>query len=221
MSKLKDIVDHLREEYGVPGRRDGGDGVRSLIRVILSQNTNSKNTRRAYERIWERFDSPEDFLEVDQGELAEVISVAGLHNMKAERIKESLKRIEEERGDLSLDFLGDMSLDEARDWLMELPGVGPKSAAIVLNFQFDKEAFPVDTHVFRVSKRLGLIPDETTRERAHILLEEMVPGERMFEVHVNLIRHGREVCRAPTPACSSCFMTDICDYFKEGKGPKK
>ncbi len=114
-----------------------------------------------------------------------------------------------------------MGLEEARKWLMNLPGVGPKSAAVILNFGFDKPAFPVDTHVFRVTKRLGLIPEKTTREKAHKILEEMTPEELMFEFHINLIKHGRTTCKSLTPECSRCPLTNICDYFKKNKGPKK
>lgn len=214
-------MDLLKREYGIPERKSRGNGVESLIRVILSQNTNDRNSRRAYNELWKKFDSPEEILNAEQEELADTISVSGLHNIKAERIKKSLNQIKEEKGKLSLDFLKKMNLKKAKKWLTQLPGIGPKSAAVILNFQFDKEAFPVDTHVFRVSKRLGLIPEKSTREKAHVLMEELVPGERMFEVHINLIKHGREVCKAPTPLCSECFLTGICDYFQEEKGPKK
>lgn len=221
MPKIGNIIDLLRNEYGVPEVKSRRNGVESLIRVILSQNTNDRNSKRAYKNLIERFDSPAEILDAERDELADVISVSGLHNIKAERIKKCLSRIKEERGKLSLDFLEEMSLEEARKWLLDLPGVGPKSAAVVLNFQFEKAAFPVDTHVFRVSKRLGLIPEESTREKAHSLMEELVPDERMYEVHINLIKHGRRVCKAPKPVCSNCFLTKACDYFQENGGPRK
>lgn len=221
MSKIEEISNLLKQEYGIPERRNRRNGIETLIRVILSQNTNSKNSGRAYEALKEKFESPEDIMKANRKELAEIISVSGLHNMKAKRIQECLNRIKEERGKLSLEFLKDTDLDEAREWLTELPGIGPKSAAIILNFRFEKAAFPVDTHVFRVSKRLGLIPEKSTREKAHKLMEGLVPEDRMYEVHVNLIRHGREVCKAPTPVCSECSLTKVCDYFQEDRGPKK
>ncbi|KXA96630.1 hypothetical protein AKJ38_02935 [candidate division MSBL1 archaeon SCGC-AAA259I14] len=221
MPKIGNIIDLLRHEYGVPEVKSRRNGVESLMRVILSQNTNDRNSERAYKNLIERFDSPAEILDAERDELADVISVSGLHNIKSERIKKCLSRIKEERGKLSLDFLGEMSLEEARKWLLDLPGIGPKSAAVVLNFQFEKAAFPVDTHVFRVSKRLGLIPEESTREKAHSLMEELVPDERMYEVHINLIKHGRRICKAPTPVCSNCFLTKVCDYFQENRGPRK
>ncbi|MDY6774247.1 MAG: helix-hairpin-helix domain-containing protein, partial [Candidatus Nanohaloarchaea archaeon] len=141
MGSLQTVMDRLREEYGEPGEQERPDP------VILSQNTNDTNRDRAYSALMERYESPEDIMEAETEELAETISVAGLHNTKAERIQESLERIEQERGELSLGFLAAMELEEAKDWLQELPGVGPKSAAVVLNFTFDRAAFPVDTHV--------------------------------------------------------------------------
>ncbi|MFB6216375.1 MAG: endonuclease III [Candidatus Aenigmatarchaeota archaeon] len=220
MTKLKKIMDLLRENYGVPERQERGSPVESLIQVILSQNTNDKNRDRAWKKLKERYGDPKQIMEADVDEISDAISVAGLHNTKAERIKESLEKIREERGELKLDFLGEMELEEARNWLMELPGVGPKSAAVVLNFSFGKPTFPVDTHVLRVSKRLGLIPEDTTRERAHRLLEDKVTEERTFEFHINLIKHGRETCKAPVPVCSECFLQEVCDYYSREGEPK-
>lgn len=221
MSKIEVVMNLLNQKYGTPVRESRGDGIESLIRVILSQNTNDRNSKRAFNKLWKKYGSPYDILDAEQDELADVISVSGLHNIKAERIKKCLNRIKENRGKLSLDFLEEMDLEEAREWLTQLPGIGLKSAAVLLNFQFKKPAFPVDTHVFRVSKRLGLIPEKTTRDKAHSLMEELVPDGKMYEVHINLIRHGREVCKAPKPVCSNCFLTEICDYFQKENGPRK
>lgn len=214
MSKLREVMDLLRENYGVPKRKDRANPILSLIQVILSQNTNDANRDQAWKRLMGRFDGPEDILKAGVDEIAEAISPAGLHNLKAGRIKESLEKIKEERGRLSLDFLENLGLEEARDWLLELPGVGPKSAAVILNFSFEKPAFPVDTHVFRVSKRLGLIQD-VGREGAHEILERKVPAERMYGFHLNLIRHGRKVCKARKPRCGECFLTGLCGYYKK------
>ncbi len=215
MSKLQEVIDLLKEDYGVPvvdGREEPLD---SLIQVILSQNTNDTNRDRAYQRLTERFDTPEDIMKADVREVADAISVAGLHNIKAKRIQECLKEIEERRGGLDLSFLEEMGTEEAKKWLRRLPGIGPKSAAVVLNFTFGRETFPVDTHVFRVSKRLGLIPEYSTRERAHKLLEGIVPGPRKQEFHINLIRHGRRICKARKPLCSECILKKKCDFYKE------
>lgn len=214
MSKIEEVIQKLRNQYGSPKGRKEEDTIYSLIKVILSQNTNDKNRDRAYELLRLKYKNPYELINADKEEIAETISVAGLQNKKAGRIKESLKKIKEKRGELEIDFLKDKSLKEAKRWLKELPGVGPKSAAVILNFDFNKSAFPVDTHVFRISKRLGLIPSDSTREKAHELLEEMTPDKEMEEFHLNLIRHGREICKAPTPLCNKCFLTNLCNYFK-------
>jgi len=212
MSKLRRAMDLLKEEYGVPvvDRRD--DPVDSLIQVILSQNTNDTNRDRAYRSLMERFQSPGEIKEASVDDISDAISVSGLHNIKAERIKSCLKEIERMRGDLDLGFLASMDVQEAKEWLRKLPGIGPKSAAVVLNFTFGMETFPVDTHVFRVSSRLGLVPDGSTRESAYDILEDMVPGERKQEFHINLIKHGRKICRARSPRCKECVLNCICDY---------
>lgn len=210
---VEKIMDRLKGEYGIPDSRRSGRPIDSLIRVILSQNTNSKNTSRAFESLMEEFDTAEEVMEADTHKIADAISVAGLYNTKSKRIKETLVKINEEKGSLDLDFLDDMSLEDAREWLMELPGVGPKSASVVLNFRFDKAAFPVDTHVYRVSKRLGVVPDNLDHEGISKEMEDQVPEDRMFEFHVNLIKHGRKVCKSRKPLCSECVLPDLCDYY--------
>ncbi|PTD93486.1 Fe-S cluster assembly protein HesB [archaeon SCG-AAA382B04] len=219
--KLEEIIARLNQQYGSPKGRKEDDTIHSLIKVILSQNTNDKNRDRAYRALLSEFKSPEELLEADKDKISEVISVAGLQNKKATRILESLKTIKQKRKELDLSFLEDLSLSKAREWLLDLPGVGPKSAAVVLNFDFDKNAFPVDTHVFRVTKRLGLIPKDATRKSAHEILETRTLGEEMEEFHLNLIKHGREICKAPTPLCRECFLNDLCDHFLNKVGSKK
>ncbi len=214
MEKLQKTMDLLKREYGIPEVSRTGDPIESLVQVILSQNTNDKNRDRAWRSLKKRFRNIEEVMDVNVEEVAKVISVAGLHNTKARRIKECLEEIKKRRGEMDLDFLGDMDKEEAKEWLRELPGIGPKSAAVVLNFTFGKETFPVDTHVFRVTKRLGLIPEKTTREKAHEILEKRVPGERKREFHINLIRHGRNVCKAPNPVCKKCLLREMCDFYR-------
>lgn len=217
VDKLQEVMARLKDYYGVPEPQDRPDPVKSLIKVLLSHNTNDKNRDKAYEALWETYDSAEAIMNAPPDELAETISVAGLHNVKAKRIQDTLKKIEEERDELNLDFIHEMGLQEAKDWLKQLPGVGPKSAAVVLNFTFGKNAMPVDTHVNRVSKRIGLIPESMGLDEAHDVLEEMTPDDSIYEFHINLIRHGRTICKAPTPHCSDCFLNDICDYYQEHK----
>jgi endonuclease-3 len=130
-------------------------------------------------------------------------------------MQEALRRITAERGRLELDFLREMSIEEARAWLMAMDGIGPKTAAIILLFSLGRPAFPVDTHIHRVSRRLGLIPPKASREKAHELLEAMLPPETYYAFHLNLIRHGREVCQARKPRCELCTLRDLCDYYRK------
>ncbi len=186
------------------------DPVATLVLTILSQNTNDVNRDRAYERMRERFPTWEEVRDAPLADLIEAIRPAGLAPTKGPRIQEALRRITAARGELSLDFLAGLPPDEARRWLLSLPGVGPKTAAIVLCFALDMPAFPVDTHIHRVSKRLGLIPERTSREKAHQLLEAIVPPAIYYPLHLNLIAHGRAVCRARAPRCESCILRPHC-----------
>lgn len=213
--KVTEVAKRLRKHYGEPEKRDRDEPVLSLIKVILSQNTNDKNRDRAYNSIIQKYGCKEEILNANREELAELISVAGMHNIKSKRILKCLRKIKEERGNLDLSFLKEMELDEAKRWLKQLPGVGPKSAAIILNFNFDMAAFPVDTHVFRVSKRLGLISDNINRDKAHDILEEKVKDKDPYSFHINLIKHGRKICKSRKPRCEECFLTQICNYYKE------
>ncbi|OKY77229.1 MAG: EndoIII-related endonuclease Nth [Candidatus Methanohalarchaeum thermophilum] len=221
MDKINQVIEAFRAEYGQPETQGEKDHILSLIKVILSQNTNDKNMERAYSSLLAKFGEPEQIIKAPKEEIADAIQGAGLQNKKAKRIKGSLREIKKQKEELTLDFLDEMPVKEAKKWLMQLPGVGPKSAAVILNFDFNKPTFPVDTHVFRVSKRIGLIPEKVNRKKAHDILENKTPREAMEDFHLNLIKHGREICKAPTPTCSNCFLTDLCDYYINDKGPKK
>jgi endonuclease-3 len=148
-------------------------------------------------------------------EVRDTIRPAGLANQKAPRIQGALNRIDEERGELSLDFLNDMSEEEALEWLTSLHGVGRKTASIVLLFSFGRPAFPVDTHVHRISGRLGLIGPKVTADKAHQILENMGDPDTYYAMHLNLIRHGREVCTARNPKCDQCPLNENCDYYRK------
>ena len=202
----------LLSEYGDPPWHPS-DPVATLVGTILSQNTNDVNRDRAFDRLRERFPTWEAVRDAPVEELIEAVRPAGLAPTKAPRIQEALHRITAERGTISLDFLAGLPLAEAREWLLALPGVGPKTAAIVLLFALGMPAFPVDTHVHRVTRRLGLIPDRTSREKAHELLEQIVPPELYYVFHLNLIFHGRAVCHARNPECARCVLQDDCDYY--------
>jgi endonuclease-3 len=224
LNKALAIHQLLIEEYG---QREWypREPLSVLISAILSQNTSDVNRDHAWGRLKERFPTWESVLTADPAELAEAIRPGGLANVKAPRIQEALRAIKleqrpelaEGRGELTLDFLDEMELDEARRWLTSLNGVGPKTAAIVLLFSLGKPAFPVDTHVHRVSRRLGLIGPKTSRERAHEVLEELLPPKIYYTFHLNLIAHGREVCQARRPRCETCVLQEHCDYYRESQ----
>ncbi len=190
------------------------DPIATLVGTILSQNTNDVNRDRAFERMRERLPTWEAVRDAPLEELVEAIRPAGLAPTKAPRIQGALRRIGDARGKLSLDFLDQLPVEEARAWLLDLPGVGPKTAAIVLLFALGKPAFPVDTHVHRVTRRLGLIPMNTSREKAHDVLEALVPPELYYPFHLNVIFHGRAVCHARNPECERCVLRDHCAYYQ-------
>ena len=203
----------LTDYYGEPTRSDGrADPLSELVAVILSQHTSDVNSERAFDSLRDRFPSWEAIRTAPTAEVAEAIRCGGLAIVKAPRIQRVLNQILELRGELSLDFLADLSLDEARAFLRALDGVGPKSAACVLLFSLDKPAMPVDTHVHRVAGRLGFIEPRTTADAAHEQLERMVPPDEVYAFHVNLIRHGRAICKAQRPRCPQCPVNALCPY---------
>ncbi|MCS7282946.1 MAG: histidine phosphatase family protein [Anaerolineae bacterium] len=214
MSGILRIHQRLLSVYGDPPRPER-DPLAILVSTILSQNTNDTNRDRAYERMRARFPTWEAVRDAPLEDLIEAIRPAGLAPTKAPRIQEALRRITAERGELSLDFLAQMPLEDARAWLLSIPGIGPKTAAIVLLFAFGRPAFPVDTHIYRVSRRLGLIPPRTTREQAHTLLEQMIPPDLYYPLHLNLIALGRDVCHPRNPECVRCVLQEDCAFYRE------
>lgn len=210
--KARVIHLRLKKLYGVPVWTRT-DGVSELVNTILSQNTNDGNRDLAYTRLRARFPTWEQVRDASPQAIVDAIRPAGLANQKGPRIQAALKRITEERGKLNIDFLADLPLNEARQWLISINGVGPKTAAIVLLFTYNKPAFPVDTHIHRVSRRLGLIGPKVTAEQAHVILEALCPKGEYGTFHINIIRHGREVCHARSPECERCPLQDLCLYF--------
>lgn len=215
--KVLDVHRRLLEAYGEP-RPHPSDPIGTLVSTILSQNTNDRLRDQALRRLRERFGTWEEVREAPVGEIAQAVQISGLGGQKARRIKAALERITEERGTLSLDFLREMPVEEARAWLTSFDGVGPKTAAIVLLFALGMPAFPVDTHIHRVSKRLGLIPSNASREKAHTILEALLPPDTYYPFHLNVIRHGREVCGARKPQCGRCFLRDLCAWYAAMRG---
>jgi len=193
----------------------------SLVAVILSQNTSDKNSWPAFQALKKKFPNWEQLLNADTAIIAKTIRSGGLANIKAKRIKSVLGEIKQKRGKLDLSFLSQLPTVEAREFLLSLNGVGPKSAAVVLNFSFNRATFPVDTHVYRVSQRLGLIPANVSREKAHELMDELVPDKEKRSYHVNLIRLGRKICIARNPRCSQCPLKKHCNYYKEVYSPQQ
>lgn len=210
--KVRAIFRALHRMYGVP-QWAKTDGVSELVSTILSQNTNDGNRDLAYTRLRALLPTWEAVRDAPTGAVIDAIRPAGLANRKGPRIQAALRRITRERSELNIDFLAGLPLNEARGWLLSIDGVGPKTAAIVLLFCYDKPAFPVDTHIHRLAGRLGLIGPQVTAEQAHALLEELCPAGANGEFHINLIRHGREVCHARAPECDRCPLQGECDHF--------
>ena len=212
--KVAKVCKLLLKHYGNTVVERKMPPVDELVLTILSQNTNDVNMHRAYKSLKAKYKTWDEVLVTPEEELAKAIYSSGFFRVKAKRIQATLKEIKERTGDLDLSLLEDMSKTDATNWLTSLHGVGPKTAAIVLLFCFDMPTLPVDTHVWRVSKRLGLVPMKTSRERAQILLEGIVPKSCMFSLNHNLVKHGREVCKALKPRCTDCFLCKFCDYYE-------
>jgi endonuclease-3 len=207
-----EIHERLLEFYGEPIWRNPLPAIDELVSTILSQNTNDINRDRGFQALRARFSTWEEVRDANPVDVIDAIRPAGLANQKGPRIQQVLRSITEERGNLDLSFLGDLSVDEARSWLMRFNGVGPKTAAIVLCFSLGKNAFPVDTHIYRVSGRIGIRPQRMTVEQAHPHLEALFPPETYYPAHLNIIRLGREICTARRPYCERCPIVDLCDY---------
>jgi len=209
--RLRRCIDLLEGVYGLPKSR-GSSPVDLLVQTILSQNTTSANTHRAFENLKKRYPDYQALLDAPDEEVARTIRCGGLANIKTKRIKEALEVIKARAGSMNLDFLKDANPEEARNYLLTLPGVGPKTAAVVLLFAFNMPLLPVDTHVNRLSRRLGFVPEEASLEEAERILEAITPREKYCSFHVNLIRHGRAVCSARSPSCDDCVLREICPY---------
>jgi len=184
-----------------------------LVSTILSQNTNDANRDRAYQSLRKRFPEWEAVRDAPETDVIDAIRSAGLANQKGPRIQHVLRDITILRDDLSLDFLRELPPAEVRDWLTQFKGVGPKTTAIVMLFSLGMPAFPVDTHIYRVSGRIGLRPEVMTVEDAHDHLARLFPPEAYYAAHLNIIHLGREICQARRPSCSACPLQDLCDYY--------
>ncbi len=212
-----DVHQRLLEFYGEPRWRNPLPPVDELVSTILSQNTNDRNRDAAFQRLRARFPTWEEVRDAPPAGVVEAIRTAGLANQKGPRIQAVLREITQERGALDLAFLNDLPLEEARAWLKQFNGVGPKTAAIVLLFSLGRPAFPVDTHVYRVTRRIGLVPEKMPVEQAHLRMEALLPPESYYGAHLNIIRLGREVCHPRSPQCSVCPVVELCAYGQKVK----
>ena len=210
--RVRAIRDRLRELYGRPVNDPHGHPIAELVRTVLSQNTNDTNRDVAYARLTSRFDSWVAVREAPVEEIEDAIRPGGLAPTKAVRIQEILRALDDD----DLSELAREPLDEARERLTSLPGVGRKTAACVLIFAFDRPEIPVDTHVYRVGGRLGLFHENASFEEAHDEMLRVTDPEDAYEFHMNLIRHGREVCR-PRPRCDECGLRRMCPYWRRLK----
>ena len=208
------IHQRLLGSYGSPDWGDPSPPLDILVSTILSQNTNDTNRDRAYNALRRRFPTWEAVRDAEPAEVIAAIRPAGLANQKGPRIQNVLRDITAQRGTLDLEFLRQWPAERVHDWLMSFKGVGPKTTAIVLLFALGKPAFPVDTHIYRVTGRLGLRPAEMGVEQAHDYLARLFLPETYGPVHLNLIRLGREVCQARKPNCPACPVQDLCEYPK-------
>jgi len=191
------------------------DPMEELILTVLSQNTSDVNSRRAFENLKRVFPKWDKVLNADQEKLAKTIRVAGLSRIRAARIQGVLREIKARFGSLNLKSLSSMDGTEAYEFLKSLTGVGPKTAACVMLFSLHKPFMPVDTHIHRVSMRLGLIEKKTTTEAAQQFFMKSIPESKLYAFHVNMIRHGRTICRARNPLCPRCVLNSRCRYYRE------
>jgi len=211
----------LVKAFGKPEWRDPLPPVDELVSTILSQNTNDDNRDTAFQRLKETFPDWDAVMDAPPHKVIEAIRTAGLANQKGPRIQQALQDIADQtNGAIDLDFLKAMPPEDARVWLMHVKGVGPKTAAIVLLFSLGIPAFPVDTHIYRVTGRIGLRPGGLSVEKTHAYLEERLPPEAFYDLHLNLIRLGRQVCGARKWLCYRCPIVDLCEFEEKNPEPE-
>jgi len=211
---VKQVLDLLVNEYGECEWRLRQGPIAVLVQTILSQNTSDRNSGRAFEQLLESFDGWGDIADAAVGEIAGCIRTGGLGAVKARYIKQVLTEIRRRLGGFDLSFLAEMPVDNARNWLKQLPGVGTKTASCVLLFALRMPALPVDTHIFRVANRTRIATGKTVLEVEKKLLK-FIPDEFIDDAHHWLILHGRYTCTARTPKCSECIICDLCEYNKK------
>ncbi|WP_299756334.1 endonuclease III [uncultured Pontibacter sp.] len=207
----------LNQEYRHRKLEPRRSHMHELISTMLSHRTNHKDEAKAYNTMLERFGDWEGVMSAPLEDLAEAIATTRYPEQKAPQIQQTLHIIKEDRGELNIDFLEDMPVEEAMAWLTKLPGVGPKTATLLLLFNFKKPVMPVDTHVFRISQRVGLIGAKVTANKAHSLLLHILPPEpeELYNFHIHMLRHGQRICTFYSPKCEQCVLSGICNYYQD------
>lgn len=209
------IIQNLERAYGVPENSPPSDPLDMLVEIILSQATSDTNSARTFAALKRRFPTWDAVLRARPSTLADTIRSGGLANQKAAVIRDVLRQIKDLHGTLDLAFLHQLPNQEAVAYLSQFRGIGPKTVACTLLFACGKEVFPLDTHIFRILRRIGLIPQKCTDRRAHEIMNRLVPNGKFYSFHVNLIRHGRTLCRPRDPACERCPVVEYCDYGQQ------
>lgn len=209
--KPRTVYNRLRKSFGPLARKPRPPIVDELVLTVLSQNTSDANSGRAFAALRRRYPSWDHVADAPTGDIADTIRSGGLADIKAPRIQKILEEIRLREDRIDLARLNDCDDDAAEAYLSSLPGVGPKTVACVLTFAMGRPAFPIDTHVHRIAVRLGWITPATGADKAHRLLTPRIPAAIRYELHLQLIRHGREVCSARAPACSRCVLFDLCE----------
>lgn len=215
VTKIIRILHLVEKTYGRVPTLNRTNPEDELVRTVLSQNTNDRNSLAAFANLKKRYKTWDNVLRADRHEIADTIRHAGLADIKAARIKDVLAEIKRREGKISLANLSKLDIDSAMSYLMSLKGVGPKTASCVLLFSFNKPVMPVDTHIFRVTKRLALIGESTNIVKAHDLLTKLVPKSLIYQFHLGIIKHGRTTCKAQDPKCGSCVLYRLCGFKKK------
>jgi endonuclease-3 len=217
--KITKLSSLLEREYGKRSWRRHGDPLSVLIATILSQNTSDNNSHKAFANLKAEFKNWEEVRRARVKRTTDAIRSGGLADIKASRIKDILSQIYEENGNLDLSFLKRWRTEKIKSWLGKFKGVGDKTIACVLLFSLKRPAMPVDTHVLRVSKRLGLVPQNLNASAAEAVLERVIPGSSIYQFHLNLIAHGRLVCKAANPLCNDCVLLENCEFGRTNPRP--
>ena len=212
------ILERLKDVYGEPVRHASGDPITGLVGTILSQSTTDINSERALATLRATFPGWQEVLDSPVGDVAAAIRAGGLADQKAATVKRALEAIAARSPDFDVEFMDDMSDADAMSFMTSMKGVGQKTAACVLMFDLERDVLPVDTHVHRVSRRLGLTSQRANASRAQHELEALIAPEDRYAAHVLMIQHGRKTCRARSPACDACAVSDLCEYALENSG---